>query len=230
MISAGVGRSCGCLARQRSSSACSSAGTLPSSGSSCTTRYSPADSGPSPNGGVPPATYAASEPSANTSVAGVAGPPWACSGAMNAGEPIRTPVPVSAVASPARAMPKSMTRGPSVATSTLAGLRSRCTTPASWIACSASAIPPISSSTVRTGSAPCARTTCCSEGPGTYAVTSQGVSASVPASITCAVYSPWISRALATSRANRPRNSASSANSGRTTFTATGRPPGVYER
>ncbi len=140
-------------------------------------------------------------------------------------------MPVSAVASAARAIPKSITRGPSAATSTFAGFRSRCTTATLWIACSASAIPPTSSSTVRTGSAPCSRTTCCSDGPGTYEVTSHGAPESrPPESITCAVYSPWIRCALLTSCANRRRNSPSSANSGRTTFTATGRPPGVYDR
>ena len=40
------------------------------------------------------------------------------------------PVRVKLVASAARAIPKSITRGPSAASSTLDGLRSRCTSPA----------------------------------------------------------------------------------------------------
>lgn len=122
---------------------------------------------PFPKGAIPHATYAASVPSAKTSVAGVAGRPSACSGAMKAAVPIRSPVPVSAAASAARAMPKSITRGPSCASSTLAGFRSRWTTPAPWIAWSASATPARSSRTSRVGSGPCRRTTSCSEGPDT---------------------------------------------------------------
>jgi hypothetical protein len=44
---------------------------------------------------------------------------------------------VIVAASVSRAMPKSTTRGPSGPSSTLAGLKSRCTTPAPWIAVSA---------------------------------------------------------------------------------------------
>jgi hypothetical protein len=49
---------------------------------------------------------------------------------MNPGEPIISPVPVSEVASAAEEMPKSMIRGPSGASSTFEGLRSRWMTPA----------------------------------------------------------------------------------------------------
>ena len=51
--------------------------------------------------------------------------PSACSGDMNPGEPIISPVPVSEVASAAEEMPKSMIRGPSGASRTFEGLRSR---------------------------------------------------------------------------------------------------------
>ena len=50
-------------------------------------------------------------------------------GDMNPGKPITRPTCVSAVNSTAREMPKSMTCGPSSASSTFDGLRSRCTTP-----------------------------------------------------------------------------------------------------
>ena len=142
---------------------------------------------PSPNGGRPVAANAASEPSENTSMAGATATPEICSGAMNCGEPTRMPVRVTAVASAAQAMPKSITRGPSGASSTLDGLRSRCTTPAWWIACSASATPAISSSTVPGGIGPWLVTVSCRDGPGTYAVTSHGGVASGLASSTCAV-------------------------------------------
>ena len=55
--------------------------------------------------------------------------------------PITSPVWVSRVASPVWAMPKSITMGRSSVSITLPGFRSRCTTPAAWIAVSASAMP-----------------------------------------------------------------------------------------
>ena len=53
------------------------------------------------------------------------------------------PVPVTAVPSSARAIPKSASRGPSAPSSTFAGLRSRCTIPApcTWASASASRAP-----------------------------------------------------------------------------------------
>lgn len=51
------------------------------------------------------------------------------------------PVRVTTLASTARAIPKSITRGPSGVSSTLDGLRSRCTSPWSWTARSAVARP-----------------------------------------------------------------------------------------
>ncbi len=50
---------------------------------------------------------------------------------------------------------ESITRGPASDTSTLAGVRSRCTTPAAWIAPSASAMPAASTATAASGSGPC---------------------------------------------------------------------------
>lgn len=72
-----------------------------------------------------------------------------------------------------------------------------------------------------------ATTASASEGPGTYAVASQGRGPSVSASMTGAVNSPCTRCADCTSWANRRRNSGSSPNSGRITLMATGRPPGV---
>ncbi len=62
------------------------------------------------------------------SLGGPISPPVACSGDMNPGEP--TTRPALGAASAARAMPKSITRGPSWDSSTFEGFRSQCTTPA----------------------------------------------------------------------------------------------------
>ena len=88
------------------------------------------------------------------SLAGPTGRPSACSGDMKPGEPITRPVRVNVLTSAAREMPKSMTRGPSSASSTFDGLRSRCTTPAAWISTSPSASPAASASTEPAGSGP----------------------------------------------------------------------------
>ncbi|HTT54748.1 MAG TPA: hypothetical protein VMH35_25420 [Streptosporangiaceae bacterium] len=106
-------------------------------------------------------------PRPNTSLAGPTDAPSACSGAMNPGEPITMPAWVSALAPAAREMPKSITRGPSPATSTFDGLRSRCTRPAAWITPSAVASPAPSTSTECSGNGPCLRTSSASGGPGT---------------------------------------------------------------
>ncbi len=98
---------------------------------------------------------------------------------MYEGVPTRTSVPVTAVTSAARAMPKSITFGPSEASSTLPGFRSRWMIPAAWIVWRASATPPTSSSTVSTGSGPWPRTTSERDRPGTYAVASHGAAPSV---------------------------------------------------
>ena len=93
---------------------------------------------------------------------------------MNPGEPMTVPVWVSTLASAAREIPKSITRGPSSASSTFEGFRSRCTRPAAWIASRPSASPAASVSTEATGSGPWASTASASDGPATYAVASHG--------------------------------------------------------
>ena len=137
---------------------------------------------------------------------------------------------VSGIAASARAMPKSMTRGPSWASSTLDGLRSRWMTPAAWIACSASATPAISRNTIASDIGPLLSMTSSREGPGTYAVTSHGGVAAGSASISSAVYSPRTRWAAWISWRKRTRKSWSSLSSDRTTFSATGRPAGVNAR
>jgi hypothetical protein len=87
-----------------------------------------------------------------------------------------------AVDSTAREIPKSMTRGPSSAISTFDGLRSRCTTPARWIALRLSARPAASVSSELAGSGPWSLIASASEGPGTYAVASHATGPSTSAS------------------------------------------------
>ncbi len=185
---------------------------------------------PVPNGPWPRAAKMSTPARLNMSLAGPTGRPSACSGDMKPGEPLITPVPVMEVASTAEEIPKSMILGPSGASSTLDGLRSRWMTPAAWIAFSPSASPAASASTAAAGSGPCRSTASASDMPGTYAVTSQGTGLSRSASTTCAVNRPPTLRAAATSRANRARNPASSASWGRITLTATWRPPGDRAR
>jgi hypothetical protein len=86
---------------------------------------------------------------------------------MNPGVPTVIPVCVSALASAATEMPKSMTRGPSAAISTLGGLRSRCTTPAAWIASSASPSAAPRADTEDSGHGPCSATASDRDIPGT---------------------------------------------------------------
>ncbi len=86
---------------------------------------------------------------------------------MKPGEPTTTPVEVMPEPSSARAIPKSITRGPSAVSSTLDGFRSRWTSPAAWIACSASASTAPSARTVPSGIGPYPATASASVGPST---------------------------------------------------------------
>ncbi|GGP17367.1 hypothetical protein GCM10012278_85060 [Nonomuraea glycinis] len=69
-----------------------------------------------------------------------------------------------------RAIPKSTTRGPSAAMSTLSGLRSRCTIEAWWIAVSAVAVPMASRSSTVPRSGPSRSTISLSAGPSMYSL------------------------------------------------------------
>ncbi len=78
------------------------------------------------------------------------------------------PLRVREVASAAQAMPKSITRGPSGASSTLDGLRSRCTTPAPMDGLQGFSHPgDQQESTVPGGIGPWLVTVSCRDGPGT---------------------------------------------------------------
>src|SRR5271163_854866 len=117
-----------------------------------------------------------------------------------------------------------MTFGPPGVSSTFEGLRSRCTIPAAWIAVSASASPVARPYSICGSTGPRESTYSASEGPSAYSVTRNGRAEVVSASRTRTVHTPRTRVSAVTSRLNRVRNSASSAISGRSTFSATGRP------
>lgn len=71
----------------------------------------------------------------------------------------------------ALAMPKSTTLGPSGPSSTFDGLKSRCTTPAAWMAARAVAVPTKRRSRSPPLSGPLSRTRSNSEGPSMYSLT-----------------------------------------------------------
>ena len=145
------------------------------------------------------------------------------SGARYPGVPITRPVFVSLVASGTCAMPKSMITGWSPSSMTLPGLRSRCTTPAAWMAVSASASPSarLSSATPRSG--PSWRTVSSSVRPGTYLVTMYGEGPSTSASTTSATNRFLTRRMVSTSRARRCLAFGSPATAAPSTLTATRR-------
>ena len=161
---AGVGRVAGFLSRQEATSERSRGGRPLRLGSSNTIRYSSAAGMPPPNGGWPVAAKYTTPPSEKMSLGGSTLLPRACSGDMYEGVPSTPSVVVSLVPSSTRAMPKSISRGPSAATSTLPGFRSRWTRPLAWMARSASASPAASFHTACSGSGPFLPTTSWSEG------------------------------------------------------------------
>ena len=108
----------------------SSPGRPDRSGSSVASRASTSITDAPEYGGCPVAANSSVAPSEYTSLATDASRvSRACSGAMYAGVPTAPRAVVRPIRSAARATPKSITRGPSGATSTLDGFRSRCTRP-----------------------------------------------------------------------------------------------------
>ncbi|MBD2898817.1 hypothetical protein amrb99_77910 [Actinomadura sp. RB99] len=154
-----------------------------------------------PNGGRPVAANTIVDAHANTSTAGPSSPGWSCSGAMYAGVPTARLTTVCAPDS-AREIPKSMTRGPSAPSSTLCGLKSRCTTPASCSATSAVAVAIASRSRALPDRGPPSRTTALSGGPSTYSLTMKRRLPNAPESSTWAVQNRATCLAASSSRAN----------------------------
>lgn len=143
----------------------------PSSGSTVVVRWATSAMFSPRNGSVPVAAYSTTATQANTSDAAVARWPARTSGAMQPNVPMIAPVAVRDM-SGARAMPKSMIRGPSGPSRTFPGLGSRCTTPAWWIADNAVATPVASRSTASGDGGPSSRTAAAARvGPATYSLT-----------------------------------------------------------
>ncbi len=134
--------------------------------------------------------------------------------------PIAVAVSVE-VRSRALAIPKSMTRGPSGASSTLDGLKSRCTMSAWWIATSAVTVPIASRCSAEPVRGPSLCTTESSVGPSMYSLTMNGRCSSTPVSSTAAVQNAETRRVVLTSRMKRSKASASCARSARSNLTAT---------
>jgi len=123
---------------------------------------------------------------------------------MYAGVPAR-PLVIVDDASRTRAMPKSMTRGPSGASSTFSGFRSRCTTPAPWMAAMAVAMPMASRCSASPSYGPACATAARRLGPSTNSLTMYGRSASRSTSRILAVEKDDTRRAAATSFAGGRR-------------------------
>src|SRR5215813_139619 len=184
-----LGRLCGSLANEASTSGRSESGTEAMSASPYMIRYRTEWVFPAPNGDRPVAAYATVTPQAKMSASGP-GCPLICSGAMKPIEPIIMPVLVTAVVSSRRAMPKSMTFGPASVRMMLEGLRSRCMMPAAWIVVRASASPVASPNSMSGATDPCLSMYSDSDGPGAYSVTTNGVADRESASITRTVQTP----------------------------------------
>ncbi len=113
-------------------------------------------------------------PSEYRSLAGVAEAPATRSGARYAGVPTSIPVRVTGADPAMWAMPKSVTfTWPSLATSRLPGLTSRCTKPA-WCATCSAAATWATRSIVRLASSGPAAQTSASDGPSTNSITRYG--------------------------------------------------------
>ncbi len=185
------------------------------------TAVTPSRPRPPASGERPEPANPSSAPSANTSPAGSAGFPPATSGARNSGSPTGTSGPAAA-----RTAPAPISRGPSSASSTADGVRSRWGTPAPCRAARASASWMPSVTTAASPSGPLAVMNAPSDGPPTKAVTSHGSSASVSASSTGARHHVGADAAVRTSCRNRSRSPGSIGGSPMTMVIATRRPFG----
>ncbi|MBB6554080.1 hypothetical protein HD593_008875 [Nonomuraea rubra] len=223
-----VRRRDGSLSRHVTTSARSDSGTPATSGSSYSSARSTAATESPANARRPVAANTMVAAQLNTSAAGPTGSMLTCSGAMYPGVPT-APVWVAAW-SRAREMPKSITTGPSGPRMTLPGLRSRCTTPARWIAAKAVAVATASRSRPPPVRGPSRRTTRSSESPRTYSLTMYGRSSYIPMSSTRAVQKGATRRASSTSRRNLRRASGASAILACSTLIATSSPDGLSPR
>ncbi len=154
--------------------------------------------------------------------------PSARSGARNSGEPMTSPVMVSAELPSTMAIPKSVsTIRPSFEISTLAGFTSRCSTPASCATRSAASTSAPMWAARCGGIGPSASSTSASESPRTSSMTIHGRPPSVATSYTVTTF-PLATRAAAhASRSSRAyircTSSPASPAGARTSLTATSR-------
>ncbi|MCP9980375.1 hypothetical protein LUX32_24305 [Actinomadura madurae] len=134
------GRASGSLASADATRGCSASGSAVRSGSWVRIRWAISGSVPPPKACSPVAANTMIAPQANTSASAPARCPAYTSDAMYRSVPAN-PLPVAEWVSSTRAIPKSISRGPSGPNITLPGLRSRCTTLAWWMVVSAVMIP-----------------------------------------------------------------------------------------
>ncbi len=242
--SADAGRSRGAFARQRAtrrSKSAGSSGRERRSGVGVSRRIAELTStGLSPaNGRRPAASSYSTTPSANRSVRASTAWPRSCSGAMYGSVPSSCPTPESGVETVALseaslppgassptgfARPKSSTfTRPSRVSITFAGFRSRCTTPFSWAADSASAMVMPRSTTRATGRPP--GVTCWSSPwPSTSSMV-RNRKPSASSTVNSVTMLGWLSAAtVRASRSKRARRSGCDATSAGSTLSATSRP------
>src|SRR6266567_5483246 len=137
------------------------------------------------------------------SAAAVTRLPASCSGAMYAGVPTATWPERPVVVIPGTvASPKSITTGPSGPSTTLPGLKSRCTIPTACTAPSAVSVATAMRSSAEPERGPSCSTTSTSDSPLTYSLTMKGRRSKIPASRTCAVQNRATRCAAATSFRN----------------------------
>ncbi len=180
------------------------------------------------NGELPSTAAYSSTPSDHRSDSGPGVRPSARSGARNSGEPITSPVIVRAELPSTMAIPKSVsTTRPSLASSTLAGFTSRCSTPASCAARSADSTSAPMCAARCGGNGPSASRSSASEMPRTSSITIHGRPSCVATSYT--VTTLWFAtRAAAHASRSRRAYIRSTSLAGRpcgarTSFTATSR-------
>ncbi|CAM3799824.1 hypothetical protein ISCU110981_17230 [Isoptericola cucumis] len=182
------------------------------------------------NGGCPVSAKYASAPTEYRSLRASSGLPWACSGDMYAAEPATrspSPSPPPGAARPRSSSPTVMLPSSRESITTLRGLTSRCTRPASCTAPSASSSPPTTASASGHGR-PCPDARSDSGTPGSRRMRSHGTFApatsSSPVSSTLATPG-WSTRSdAAISRASEARVASSSTRCGWRTLTRSSGP------
>jgi hypothetical protein len=160
--------------------------------------------------------------------ASMSGEPSTCSGAMYAGVPSGVPMVLTAsccTGSATRAMPKSvMTTRPSLPSSTLSGLRSRCTTPAACAAPSPAQIALATSTTRASGIGDRGSRALAREAPSMSSIVRNLCAPCSPMSKVRATFA-WVTRrASFTSCRKRLIIDGSADSSARSTFSATSSP------